>query len=100
MKIMADWIEECDAVCVSVECRLALENPHSAPIEDCYTGPKWVGESLAELQIDPERLMMSDMSAGGGPAASLALLVRDRGGPATAPSFSCVLCWTTGTRLF
>ena len=100
MNIVADWVEECDAICVSVECRLALENPHSAPIEDCYTGPKWVGESLAELQIDPERLMMSGMSAGGGPAASLALLVRDRGGPATAPSFSCVLCWTTGTRLF
>ena len=52
MNIVADWIEECDAVCVSVECRLALENPHPAPIEDCYTGPKWVGESLAELQID------------------------------------------------
>jgi hypothetical protein len=43
--------------------------------------------------------MMSGMSAGGGPAAGLALLVRGRDGPATAPSFSCVLYWTTGTRL-
>ena len=50
--------------------------------EDCYAGLKWVGESLTELQIDQERLMMSGMSAEGGLAASLALLVRDRGGPA------------------
>lgn len=67
-------------------------NPYPASIEDCYTGLKWVGESLAELQIDPERLTMSGMSAEGGPATSLALPVRDRGGPATVPSFSCVLC--------
>lgn len=99
MNIVADWIEGCDTVCVSVECRLALENPHPVPIEDCYAGLKWVGESLAELQIDPERLVISGMSAGGGLAASLAFLVRDRGGPATAPSFSRVLCWTAGTRL-
>lgn len=50
MNIVADWIEECDAVCVFVECKVALENPHPAPIEDCYAGLKWVGESLAELQ--------------------------------------------------
>jgi hypothetical protein len=99
MNIVADWIEECDAVCVSVEYRLAPENPHPVPIEDCYAELKWTGESLTELQIDPERLMMSSMSAGGWPAASLALHVRDRGGSATAPSFSCVLCWTAGTRL-
>lgn len=32
MNIVADWIEECDAVCVFIECRPALENPHPAPI--------------------------------------------------------------------
>ena len=74
---------------MSVEYRLAPENPHPALIEDCYAGLKWVGESLAELQIDPERLMIFGMSAGVGLAASLALLVRDRGPAICAQLLMC-----------
>ncbi|OCK86408.1 hypothetical protein K432DRAFT_387757 [Lepidopterella palustris CBS 459.81] len=87
MNSVADWIEACDAVAVSVEYRQAPENPHPAPIEDCYAGLEWVGEHLTELGIDPARLMLSGQSAGGCLAASLALMVRDKGGPAL-----CALC--------
>lgn len=78
---LCDWVEQLDAVCVTVEYRLAPEHPYPIPLEDCYTGLKWLGEHFSEMQIDPERLMLAGQSAGGGLSASLALMVRDKGGP-------------------
>lgn len=69
---------------VSVEYRLAPETPHPGPVEDCYTGLVWTAKNAAELAIDPEKIVVSGGSAGGGLAAATALLARDRGGPALA----------------
>jgi acetyl esterase/lipase len=66
MDAVAEWIGECDAVCISVEYRLAPENPDPAPLEDCYTGLKWVGNNLETLGIYPEKMMIAGQSAGGG----------------------------------
>jgi acetyl esterase/lipase len=79
---MLDLAEELGLVVVSVEYRLAPENPHPAPVEDCYAGLTWTAENAKELGIDPERIIVAGGSAGGGLAAALALLARDRGGPA------------------
>jgi len=76
------FVTNLDAVCISVEYRLAPENPDPAAIEDCYVALFWVGENLAELGINPAKLMVAGSSAGGGLAAGVALLARDRGGPA------------------
>jgi acetyl esterase/lipase len=70
------------AAVVSVEYRLAPETPHPGPVEDCYAGLVWTAEHAAELGID--RIVLIGGSAGGGLAAALALMARDRSGPALA----------------
>ncbi|MFF8594277.1 alpha/beta hydrolase [Streptomyces sp. NPDC015220] len=75
------WAKELDAVVVSVEYRLAPEHPHPAPVEDVYAGLLWTAEHAGELGADPGRIVLVGASAGGGLAAALALLLRDRKGP-------------------
>jgi len=79
-----DLAEHVGAALVSVEYRLAPETPHPGPVEDCYAGLAWTAQHAAELGIDADRIVLVGGSAGGGLAAALALLARDRGGPALA----------------
>ncbi|MEU0671965.1 alpha/beta hydrolase [Streptomyces sp. NPDC006172] len=76
-----DWAEELGLVVVSVEYRLAPENPHPAPVEDCYAGLLWTAEHAKEIGGDPDRIILAGGSAGGGLTAAVALLARDRKGP-------------------
>jgi triacylglycerol lipase len=64
---------------VSVEYRLAPETPFPGPVEDCYAGLAWTFAKSAELGLDASRIGVMGESAGGGLAAALALLARDRG---------------------
>ena len=73
------WCVSHRCIGVSVEYRLAPETAYPGPLEDCYAGLAWTVEHAAELGIDPERIGVMGTSAGGGLAAALALLVRDRG---------------------
>jgi acetyl esterase/lipase len=74
--------DQVGAVVVSVEYRLAPEDPHPAPVEDCYAGLTWMAKNSTELGFDPDRLALYGGSAGGGLVIATALLARDRGGPA------------------
>lgn len=68
-----------NCIIVTVDYRLAPENPHPGPIEDCYAGLAWTFAHAETLRIDPDRIGVAGESAGGGLAAALALLARDRG---------------------
>jgi acetyl esterase len=69
-------------VVVSVDYRLAPEYRFPAGLDDCYDTLTWMRDSADELGIDTDRLAVFGNSAGGGLAAAVALLARDRGGPA------------------
>jgi acetyl esterase/lipase len=71
-------------VTVSVGYRLAPAHPDPAPVEDAYRGLVWLHEQAVALGVDPDRLVVAGSSAGGGLAAGVALLARDRGGPSVA----------------
>ncbi|TKA71522.1 hypothetical protein B0A55_06115 [Friedmanniomyces simplex] len=58
--------------------RLAPEYPHPIPVNDCYAGLTWLHSHAAELGVDNSRIMIYGESAGGGLAAGVALMARDR----------------------
>ena len=82
------WCTGLGVTGVSVEYRLAPENPYPGPLEDCYAALRWTYEHAEEIGIDRSRIGIYGLSAGGGLAAGLALLARDRG---EVPLAFCVL---------
>jgi acetyl esterase/lipase len=69
---------------LSVEYRLAPENPHPAAVEDAINSYKW----LLSEGYDPKKIAISGDSAGGGLAIAAQLKIRDEGLPlpvASAP---------------
>jgi acetyl esterase/lipase len=67
-----------ECVVVAVDYRLAPEHHYPAPLEDCYAALKWLAVHAGELEVGRSRIGIGGASAGGGLAAGLALMTRDR----------------------
>jgi acetyl esterase/lipase len=78
---LLETAERFGATLISVGYRLAPEHPYPAQINDAYAGLLWAADHADELGIDPDRIVVTGISAGGGLSAALALTVRDKGGP-------------------
>jgi acetyl esterase/lipase len=78
-RLMKQLVKRIDCVAVSVDYRLAPEHPFPAPVEDCYAALKWFFAHADELGVAPDRIAVGGASGGGGLAAGLGLLARDRG---------------------
>lgn len=76
---LIDLAERFGVVGVGVEYRLAPEHPAPAQAEDCYAALAWMADHAEELEIDPARIVVAGASAGGGLAAAVSLMARDRG---------------------
>ncbi|KAK3361977.1 Alpha/Beta hydrolase protein [Lasiosphaeria ovina] len=59
--------------------RVAPENPFPGPVDDVYAGLEWLRDHAKEQDVDPARIALFGPSAGGGLAAGVTLLARDKG---------------------
>ncbi|KAK2016913.1 hypothetical protein LZ32DRAFT_635548 [Colletotrichum eremochloae] len=63
----------------AVEYRLPPEFPYPTAAEDCYASLAWLSQNAESLDVDPARIGLYALSAGGGIAAGAAMMARDRG---------------------
>ncbi|MBM4410332.1 MAG: alpha/beta hydrolase [Chloroflexi bacterium] len=69
-------------IVISVDYRLAPENPYPAAVDDAYATAVWAWQNAARYGGDQTRIAIGGVSAGANLAAAVTLLSRERGGTA------------------
>jgi len=69
------------SIMVSVDYRLAPENPFPAAVEDAYAALKWAVDNATSFSGDPSKIAVMGDSAGGNLSAVVSMMARDKKGP-------------------
>lgn len=75
---LVDLANELNVLIVAVDYRLAPEHPFPTPLNDCYAALAWIFEEGLALGVDTQKVMVMGHSAGGGLAAAVSIMARDR----------------------
>ena len=67
------------AVLVAPDYRLSRRHPYPAALQDCWAALLFLRDHAQELGVRSDQIMVGGESAGGGMAAALCMLARDRG---------------------
>lgn len=81
-RLVRDLVVGTNAVAVFVDYTLIPEAKFPTQINQAYAALKWVGEHGSEINVDPSRMAIAGNSVGGNMAAAIALMDKDKGGPA------------------
>ncbi len=79
--ITADLAAAADAAVISVDYRLAPENPFPGAFDDCLAAVQAIFSRANDLQFDATRMVVAGDSSGGELAAAIALALRGSEGP-------------------
>lgn len=93
-------VKKFGAVVISPGYRLAFQTPFPAAITDCYDALLYMKSHADELGIRADQIIVGGESAGGGLAAALCMMARDRGEVKIAyqmPLYPMLDCFDTET---
>lgn len=80
--VVAELCDKTGLVTVAPDFRMAPEHPFPAALEDCYDVLCGLAERPGMLEIDPGKIVITGDSSGGNQAVVIAMMTRDRSGPA------------------
>ena len=80
-KVCRKLSENAKSIVISVDYRLAPENPFPAGLNDVYNILKWTYENAKSINGDENHIAMVGDSAGGNLSAAVSLMARDQNGP-------------------
>lgn len=78
--LCATIVREAGVTVVSTEYRLAPRHAFPKPLDDCHASWRWLVEQADAMGIDPQRIVIGGLSAGGGLAAALLQRTVDEAG--------------------
>jgi acetyl esterase/lipase len=81
LSLLGEWVTREQVVVASVGYRLAPEHRYPTPVEDCYAALCSLSGRRSELGLADRPVIVAGSSAGGGLAAAVTLMARDRSGP-------------------